>query len=141
MTSVFSLSPDAVQDTRQDAKEDYEAERIALVTANQELEKKLAKYKAQVREMKSSQQQQQQQPQPEDGNDGLFDVLPWKSHAGSPEPPVETDENLEDSMKKVKPCAHDEIFVRRFLSTDENLSYLLSDCICIFLRLKKMRKH
>ena len=138
MTSVFSLSPDAVQDTRQDAKEDYEAERITLVTANQELEKKLAKYKAQVREMKSS-QQQQQQPQPEDGNDGLFDVLPWKSHAGTPEPPVETDENLEDSMKKVKPCAHDAIFVRRFLSIDENLSYFLSDCI--FLRLKKMPKH
>ena len=73
---------------------------MTLVLANQDLEKKLAKYKAQIRELKS-QQQQQQQPQQEDGNDGLFDVLPRKQHSGSPEPAAETDDNLEDSMKKV----------------------------------------
>ncbi len=75
---------------------------MTLVLANQDLEKKLAKYKAQIRELKSQQQQQQQQqPQQEDGNDGLFDVLPRKQHSGSPEPAAETDDNLEDSMKKV----------------------------------------
>ena len=96
MTSIYSSFPDAVQDTRHDAKENYEAEKMTLLIANQEQEKKLAKYKAQIRELKSK-----QQPQPEDGSDGLFDVLPWKPHPGTPEPPAETDENLEDSMKKV----------------------------------------
>ena len=101
---------DAVQDTRQEAKEKYEDERMTLVVANQELEKKLAKYKAQIRELKSKQQQtqqQQQQPSPQqeqqqqdEGNDGLFDVLPWKQAASTPEAVPEGDENLEDSMKK-----------------------------------------
>jgi hypothetical protein len=97
------FSSDAVQDTRQDAKEKYEAEHMTLVVANQEQEKKLAKYKAQIRELKSKQQQQQQQQQPlqEDSNDGLFDVLPRKQHASTPELIAETDENLENSMKKV----------------------------------------
>lgn len=81
---------------------------MGLVAANQELEKKVSKYKAQLRELKSMQQQsiQQQllppQQQEEDGNNGLFDVLPWKSpRPSTPEPVAETDENLEDSMKKV----------------------------------------
>ena len=87
-----------MQDTRQDTTEKYETERMTLVVANQELEKKLAKYKAQIRELKSKQQPQAQQ---EDGNDGLFDVLPWKQHPSTPEPVEEKDENLEDSMKKV----------------------------------------
>jgi hypothetical protein len=99
------FSSDAVQDTRQDAKEKYEAEHMTLVVANQEQEKKLAKYKAQIRELKSKQQQQQQQqqqqPLQEDSNDGLFDVLPQKQHASTPEPIAETDGNLENSMKKV----------------------------------------
>ena len=71
---------------------------MTLAVANQELEKKLVKYKAQIRELKAK---QQPQPQQEDGNDGLFDVLPWKQHTGTPEPAAETDANLEDSMKKV----------------------------------------
>ena len=87
-----------MQETRQETTEKYEAERMTLVVANQELEKKLAKYKAQIRELKSKQQPQAQQ---EDGSDGLFDVLTWKQHASTPEPVEEKDENLEDSMKKV----------------------------------------
>lgn len=91
-----------MHDTRQETKESYEAERMALVAANQELEKKLTKYKAQIRELKSKQQPQlPPQLEREDAADELFDVLPRAQLTSSPEAGAELDDNLEDSMRKV----------------------------------------
>ncbi|XP_028396421.1 rab GTPase-binding effector protein 1-like [Dendronephthya gigantea] len=104
IASLKAIMHDAVQDTRQEEKEKFEAERMGLVVANQDLEKKVSKYKAQIRELKSKQLQLLPPPQQEDDSgDGLFDVLPWKSaQPSTPEPVADTDENLEDSMKKAQ---------------------------------------
>lgn len=88
---------DAVEETRQEISAKYEGEKLQLMKANKELEIKLVNYKEQLKEMKSKQLPQ------EEGNDGLFDVIPgaWKKPAAGEDTGAENSENLEDSMKKV----------------------------------------